>query len=140
MLEHMWSGRVLAKYWALQLMGTAVVVVVLLALARVLGWPLWIVWASTAGWMMKDALLYPLVWRSYDPSYPTSLPHPPPGAAGVAVERVDPAGRVRVSGELWHAELAGGARRIEHGAAVRVRGRRGMTLIVEPADAHHADA
>jgi membrane protein implicated in regulation of membrane protease activity len=130
--RRMWSGAVLAKYWALQLPATAIVIVVLLALEDGLGWPAWLVWTVVAVWVAKDAILYPLVWRSYDPGYPTVLPYRMEGAKGVAVDRIDSSGHVRVSGELWRAELAQGARRIEGGEAVRVQARRGLTLLVEP--------
>jgi membrane protein implicated in regulation of membrane protease activity len=128
----MWSGWVLAKYWALQLPATAIVIVVLLALDDALGWPQWIVWTIVAVWVAKDAILYPFVWRAYDPGYPAALPYRMEGAKGVALDRIDPSGPVRVSGELWRAELMHGARRIEGGEAVRVRARHGLTLLVEP--------
>lgn len=54
--------------------------------------------------------------------------------SGRVVDRIAPCGRVRVSGELWRAELAHGAPGIERGEAVRVRARRGLTLMVEPED------
>jgi hypothetical protein len=44
----MWSGKLLAKYWAIQLPGTVIVIVVLLAAEDSLGWPEWIVWTITA--------------------------------------------------------------------------------------------
>lgn len=130
----MWSSPVLAKYWAMQLPATVIVIVVLLAVEDGLGWPQWIVWTIVALWIAKDAILYPFVWRSYDPSYPTALPYPTEGANGVAVDRIDPSGLVRISGELWRAELARGARRIEEGETVRVKARQGLTLLVEPVE------
>lgn len=130
----MWSSPVLAKYWAMQLPATVIVIVVLLAVEDGLGWPQWIVWTIVALWIAKDAILYPFVWRSYDPSYPTALPYPTEGANGVAVDRIDPSGLVRISGELWRAELARGARWIEEGETVRVKARQGLTLLVEPVE------
>ena len=127
----MWSGKLLAKYWAIQLPGTVIVIVVLLAAEDSLGWPKWIVWTITAIWVAKDALLYPFVWRAYDPGYPTASLRME-GAKGMAVDRIAPCGRVRIAGVLWRAELAHGARGIEEGEAVRVKARRGLTLLVEP--------
>lgn len=123
---------VLAKYWALQLPATALVLVVLLGVSHYLAWPQWIVWIVVAVWVIKDAALYPFVWRSYVPSDPAASPYPTPGAKGVAIDRIDPCGLVRIWGELWHAELSPEARRIEKGETVQVYARDGLTLIVEP--------
>jgi membrane protein implicated in regulation of membrane protease activity len=130
----MWSGLVLAKYWAMQLPAIVILTVVVLALGDGLGWPPWVVWTIVAVWVAKDASFYPFVWRSYDPSYPTALPYPMEGAKGVAVDRIDPSGPVRIGGEFWCAELSRGTRRIEQGETVRVTARHGLTLLVEPAE------
>jgi membrane protein implicated in regulation of membrane protease activity len=128
----MWSGVVLAKYWALQLPATALVIVVLLGVGDRLAWPQWIVWTIVAVWVAKDAILYPFLWRSYDPSDSAASPYPMEGAKGVAIDRIDPSGLVRIGGELWRAELSRGARRIEEGETVQVNARHGITLLVEP--------
>ncbi len=128
----MWSGRLLARYWALQLPATAILIAALLAFAG--DWPRWIVWTIVAAWVAKDAALYPFVWRAYDPDRPATLPFGMEGAAGEALERIDPVGRVRVSGQLWRAELAHGSRPVASGETVKVQGRRGLTLRVEPED------
>ncbi|HEX6676360.1 MAG TPA: nodulation protein NfeD [Actinomycetes bacterium] len=52
------------------------------------------------------------------------------GAAGVALGELGPRGQVRVGHEQWSAEAAHGA--IPAGTGVRVVGRRGLRLIVEP--------
>jgi membrane-bound ClpP family serine protease len=128
----MWSRGVLAKYWALQLPATALLIVVLLGAAERFAWPQWVVWTIVVLWVAKDALLYPLLWRSYDPSDPAALPYPIESAKGIALGSIDPSGLVRVWGEVWSAELARGARRIEKGETVRVNTRQGLTLLVEP--------
>jgi membrane protein implicated in regulation of membrane protease activity len=132
--RRMWSGAVLAKYWAMQVPGAAIVFVILLLVAHVLAWPQWVAWGGVAAWLAKDAMLYFLVWRSYDPGYPMELPYRMEGARGVAVKRIDPSGPVRIWGELWHARLGRGARSIEEGEAVRVTAQRGLMLVVEPAE------
>lgn len=129
----MWSARVLAKYWALQLPVTALVIVVLLVVEDYLAWPRWLVWTIVGAWVAKDAILYPFVWRSYGSSEPARSPYPMEGATGVAVERIDPRGRVRCSGELWRAELSPGARPIEECETVTIKGRHRFTLQVAPA-------
>ena len=128
----MWSRGVLAKYWAIQLPSAMLAVAILLLAGNHLEWPQWIVWTLAAAWVAKDAILYPFVWRAYEPSDPAALPYPIEGARGIAIDRIDPSGLVRVWGELWRAELSRGARGIEEGEAVQVNARHGLTLLVEP--------
>ncbi|HXL43168.1 MAG TPA: NfeD family protein [Gaiellaceae bacterium] len=51
------------------------------------------------------------------------------GARAVVVSPCRPAGQVRVQGELWRARCEPGA---EPGETVRIVGREGLTLLVEP--------
>lgn len=53
------------------------------------------------------------------------------GAAGRVLEPCQPEGTVRVNGEVWRARCGPGA---ERDAPVRVVGRDGLVLLVEPAD------
>jgi membrane-bound ClpP family serine protease len=125
----MWSASVLGKYWALQLPEAALVVVILLLLQEWLELPAWLTWSLVGLWVAKDAAIYPFVWRSFDPGYPATL-HSLDGERGVATERLDPAGYIRVRGELWRAELAHGARPVEKDEPVQVESTRGLTVIV----------
>jgi membrane-bound serine protease (ClpP class) len=52
------------------------------------------------------------------------------GATGVAVDRLDPSGHVRVQGELWEARAES---EVPSGATVRVTAVNGLRLDVEPA-------
>jgi membrane-bound ClpP family serine protease len=132
--RRMWSGRVLARYWSMQLPGIVIVILFMLAAAKVFEWPQWIVWTVAVVWVAKEAIVYAIVWRVYDPSYPSTLPYPADGAKGTAADDIDASGIVRIVGELWRAELAQGARRIKQGEPVRVIARHGLTLVVEPDD------
>lgn len=134
--RRIWSAAVLGKYWLLQLPEAALVVVILLLLQHWFGIPTWVVWSVTALWVAKDAALYPLVWRSYDPRYPATQ-HSLDGEQGVATERLDPSGYIRVRGELWRAELARGARPVDKHEAVEVQSMRGLTVIVVPVGDRH---
>ena len=51
------------------------------------------------------------------------------GARAVVASSCRPAGQVRVQGELWRARCEVGA---EPGETVRIVGREGLTLLVEP--------
>jgi membrane-bound serine protease (ClpP class) len=60
------------------------------------------------------------------------------GAVAEAASPCRPEGQVRIGGELWSARCEAGA---EPGEKVRVLGRNGLTLLVEPAEMHDpADA
>ena len=52
------------------------------------------------------------------------------GRIAVVSATCDPEGQVRLEGEIWHARCAGAA---VAGEQVRVVGREGLTLLVEPA-------
>ncbi len=131
--RRMWSARVLGKYWALQIPGTLLLVVILHLLQDHLGLSTWLLWSIVGFWVIKDVVLYPVVWRSYDPGYPATQ-HSLDGARGIATEPLNPSGYVRVRGELWRAELARDARPIKKHEAVQVRAVRGLTLIVAAVD------
>ncbi len=139
----MWSPHVLLKYWALQAAGWLIVLPVAWLASEIFAWPSKAVWIIFGIWAAKDALLYPLVWRSYDSRGWQASAYPLEGSEAVVLRRLDPEGAVRVRGERWRAASAG-AVPIDEGARVRVTGRDGMTLIVtrEPpsAAAHAASA
>ena len=123
----------LLRYWLLQLPGTALLVLLLVLFRDRLEIPTWMFWSIVTIWVAKDVLLYPLVWRSYDTAYPGTA-HSMEGAYGVATERIDPKGYVRVRGELWRAELVDGVAPIDKGERVLVEMRRDFVLLVKPRD------
>jgi membrane-bound serine protease (ClpP class) len=53
------------------------------------------------------------------------------GAVGIAVTQCRPEGTVRANGEAWQARCESG---VDAGQRVRVVGRDGLTLVVEPLD------
>ena len=131
--RRIWNARVLLRYWLLQLPATVLLILVLVLLKDRLQLPSWAVWSIVAIWVIKDALLYPLVWRSYDVAYPVTA-HSMEGEHGVATERIDPTGYVRVRGELWRAELVNGVPPIDKDERVLVETRRDFILLVRPRD------
>ena len=128
----MWSAPVLIKYWTLQLAGWLVVLVAAWIAAELFGWPQKVVWIIVGVWAAKDALLYPLVWRAYEQQDSNASAYPAAGTPGVVLRRLDPQGAVRIGGERWSAVAVEGAAPVGQGERVRVVGREGMTLIVEP--------
>lgn len=123
------TRRVVAKYLLLQLPALLFLILILLLLRHWEVIPRWVFWAVVAAWVAKDALLFPFVWRAYDPETPVAG-HSLIGARGVARERLNPAGYIRIGGELWRAELEKGEAPVEAEDTVVVREVHGLTLRV----------
>ncbi len=91
-------------------------------------------WAATlavALWVIKDALMFPFVWRAYSVRTNGGL-HDVRGRIGTATEALSPDGRVRLGSEDWRATAAADAGSIQEGASVRVIAIDGLRLTVEP--------
>ena len=129
-----WSIRVLVRYTLLQVPGLVVFVLILLLVRHWVDLPAWLLWGAMAVWLGKELILYPLVWRAYDPRQEPRA-NTMIGAQGVVKEPMAPSGYVSVRGELWRAELQKGYPPVEKGARVRVQEARGLTLIVRPISA-----
>ena len=125
-----WSARIVLRYALLQIPFTALLIVVLILIRKWVDLPLWFVCGLVALLIIKDVALYPLVWRSYDPDSPT-LSNQMEGARGIAVEDLHPTGYVEIGAERWKAEVIGGGPSIGRGQRVKVRGIRGLTLLVQ---------
>jgi membrane protein implicated in regulation of membrane protease activity len=127
-MKRRWTSRAAWRYLLLQLPGLALVVMVLILIGRWIDLPAWLFWGMIVSWVVKDLVVFPFVWRAYDPQ---DGGNPMLGARGVAQERLAPSGYIRIRGELWKAQAAGD-RAIDRGETVRVRAARGLILIVEP--------
>jgi len=125
-----WSAKVMLRYALLQIPFTALVSVVLILLRKWVDLPIWFVCALVALLVIKDIALYPLVWRAYDPDS-SALTDQMEGARGIAIEDLHPTGYVEIGAERWQAEVTGGGPSIRRGQRVRVRGIRGLTLLVQ---------
>lgn len=123
--------RVLRRYALLQIPGQLFVLGLSLAAWKWLGAPAWLAIGAPLVWALKDALLYPLVWRAYEPDDAFAVG--PIGQLAVAEEALEPRGWARLGPELWRAELVRGAAPVARGAALRVVALEGLVLRVEPA-------
>jgi len=129
-----WPGRrVTLRYAALQLPGQLFVLGLAFSAWEWLGAPAWLAWGAPLAWAVKDVLLFPFVWRAYEPDDVAT--HGVVGQIAVSEETLDPGGWVRLGPELWRVELVNGARAVPRGAKVLVRGVTGLLLQVEPIDA-----
>lgn len=125
------STRILLRYTLLQLPGLVVLSLILILVQQWVDLPAWIFWGSIVVWIAKDVILYPFVWRAYDQDRPQGASSMV-GMRGIAKERLDPSGYIHVRGELWRAELMHGNPPVEKEESVKIRGVRGLTLIVQP--------
>lgn len=126
------TRRVLARYLLFQIPGWLAVAGGLTAAVR--WWDLRPGWALAgfALWLAKDAALFPLLRRAYEPD--GLAPHGPVPDEGVADTAIDPEGWVRIGPERWRARRALHAAPIAPGAHVRVLAVRGHELMVEAVD------
>ena len=125
-----WSRRVVIKYTLLQLPALVFLALILHLIRLWVYMPAWLIWGMVGLWVIKDVVLFPFVWRSYDQDRHTDA-NTMIGLHGIVKNRLAPSGYVEVHGELWQAEVTEGARPAERGEAIRVRGIRGLTLIVQ---------
>ncbi len=119
------------RYILLNIPGLAAVFLILIIVQYWVVLPVWLFWSIIVFWVVKDAVLFPFVWRAYDwerPGQSRSMI----GERGIARERLAPSGYVQVHGELWRAELIDGGLPVERGQAVKIVKMDGLTLFVEP--------
>jgi membrane protein implicated in regulation of membrane protease activity len=123
------SLRIVVKYFLLQLPGQAAFVLILLLVRQWVEIPLHLTWGLLGFWIGKDIVMFPFLWRFYDPErYPDRFQMR--GRRGVALTRLNPAGLVRVRGEKWQAEISEGRAPIEPGEAICVEAVDGLKLTV----------
>jgi len=128
--------RVVIRYILLQIPGFALFGLVLVLSQRWFFLPLWLFGCLMLLWVLKDVILFSMVWRSYESQEEADDPKLI-DAQGVAFERLAPFGYIRIHGELWKAELISGVLPVEKGETVQVIGRNNLVLTVkkiEPGD------
>jgi membrane protein implicated in regulation of membrane protease activity len=119
------------RYILLNIPELAAVVLILVIIEHWAALPVWLFWSIIGFWIVKDALLFPFIWRAYDwnrSEQSGSLI----GAQGIAKQRLIPSGYVQIHGELWRAERFGNGPPIEAGQTVRVEKMEGLTVFVAP--------
>jgi membrane protein implicated in regulation of membrane protease activity len=126
MLSKEGKRRIVLRYALYQIPDLAILALALFALRHwidlSLGWYIGLV----SLWIVKYVLVFSFVWRAYDKPRPgdiTSLI----GTEGIAEERLDPSGSIRVHGELWRAEAEEDTKAIEKGQPVLIENVSGPT-------------
>ena len=131
MLSKEAKRRIVQRYALYQIPDMAILVLILFLVHQWVGLSLGLCIGLVTLWMVKYILVFSFVWRAYDKPRPgdvTSLI----GTQGIAEELLDPAGYIRVHGELWRAEVVGKTMAIEKGQAVLIERAYGLTLLVKP--------
>jgi membrane protein implicated in regulation of membrane protease activity len=123
--------RLLLRYLLFQLPGWLLLGAGAVFLYRGFGVSPWLGTGALALWVLKDLVLFPFVKNAYRRDAPSERRLV--GLRGIAAQRLEPEGWVRIRGELWAARLAPGCAPVETGGTVAVRDVEGLTLVVEPA-------
>ena len=119
------------RYILLNMPELAAVILILIIIQHWVVLPKWLFWSIIGFWVLKDALMFPFVWRAYDwerPGRSRSMI----GERGLAKERLAPAGYVQIHGELWRAVKMDDGPPIEIGQSVKIVKMDGLTLFVAP--------
>ena len=127
-----WPVQVVIKYALFQIPGLVLLILILILVRRWVDFPPWFFWGSVFIWIVKDAVLFPFVWRAYDWSRSKDV-HSLVGTESIVEERLAPSGSgyIRVHGELWQAEMIREGQPIEKGEGVRIQTIRGLVLLVQ---------
>jgi membrane-bound ClpP family serine protease len=131
MISEKITGRIVFRYFCIQLIGTLAFILVLILVRRWIELPFWLFVSIAAVWIVKDMILFPFVWRAYDWDREEKT-SPMVGMQGIVQQRLDPTGYIQVRGELWQATVADKQTPVDTGKAVRVTGIKGLMLFVEP--------
>ena len=126
-----WSTRIIWRYVLLQIPGLSILILILILLRRWSDFPVVFIWIMVCLWIAKDVVLFPLTWKAYDWGRSRDI-NPMLGKKGMAEERLNPCGYIKVQGELWEAELLGKDAIVEKGDTVTIEGIKGLTLLVKP--------
>ena len=136
-MKRRWTVRVLIKFILLQLPLLVLLPMVLFFIRQWVDIPVWLIWGIVALLIIKDTIMFPIVWRSYDQSLPgPGDPASIVGMQGIAKDRLAPTGYIQVRSELWRAEVMEGSAPIAQGKGVQVVGIEGLTLLVRAEDEH----
>lgn len=124
------SGRVYIRYTLFQIPGLILVIALLFWVMQGFSIPLFYVYLLTGLWILKDIIIFPFVWHSYDDTKRNVL-EKMIGKTGTAVDDINPAGYVRIGGEMWKAEVLPGEIAVNKGDPVVVTGIDGLLLTVK---------
>ena len=118
------------RYVLFQVPGWALAALAVVLLRERANVSLWAAAGIFAIWVIKDFLLFPFLRSAYEVETRTGAERLI-GEHGVAVERLDLGGYIRVRGELWRAETPPHTDPVPEGSRVTIHTARGLTLCVQ---------
>ena len=118
------------RYLLFQILGWAILALVLYVLVHKTEVPRWAAMGLFILWVIKDLAMFPLVRSGYEGNAKTGA-ETLIGSRGRVQEPLTPEGYVKINGELWKARTESPDQLLARDTPVRVRGARGLTLIVE---------
>ena len=89
------APRILVRYLLFQLPSWVLLLLAAILVREWVNLPSWVLWVAIAVWFAKDLLFFAFVWRAYDRS-PRGPAEVMVGTQGIAEERLNPAGYVRI--------------------------------------------
>ena len=131
MLSKETKRRIVLRYALYQIPDMAILVLILFVLHQWVDLSLWLYIGFVSLWMVKYVLVFTFVWPAYDKPRPGDVKSLI-GTEGIAEERLDPSGYVRVHGELWRGEVIEKTVPVEKGQTVLIERACGLTLLVKP--------
>jgi membrane protein implicated in regulation of membrane protease activity len=125
------KSRIVLRYALFQIPDIAMLALILFVVHQWVDLSLWLYIGFVSLWMAKYVLVFSFVWRAYDKPRPGDVKSLI-GIEGIAEERLDPSGYIRVHGELWRAEVMEKTIPVEKGQKVQIERASGLTLLVKP--------
>ena len=123
--------RIVLRYALYQIPDIAILALILYVLHRWGYLSLWLFIGIIIFWIVKYVVAFTFVWRAYDKPRPGDVKRLI-GTEGIAEERLDPSGYIRVHGELWRGEVMEKTVPVEKGETVLIERALGLTLLVKP--------
>src|SRR5512134_1907095 len=99
MLSKETKRRIVLRYALYQIPDVAILVLILFVLHQWVDLSLWLYIGFVSLWMVKYVFAFTFFWPSYDKPRPGDV-ESLIGTEGIAEERLDPSGYIRVHGEL----------------------------------------
>jgi len=131
MLSKDTKRRIVLRYALYQIPDITIFVLILFVLHQWVDLSLWLYAGAVSLWLVKYVFVFTFVWPAYETLRPGDIKSLI-GTEGIAEERLDPSGYIRVHGELWRAEVIGKTIPIEKGQRVLIERACGLTLLVRP--------
>ncbi|MDJ0912246.1 MAG: NfeD family protein [Desulfobacterales bacterium] len=123
--------RVIIRYTLLQIPSLIILIAVLLLVRHWFRFPDALIWILAGLWAIKDVVLFPFVWRSYDQNLKNDR-FSMIGKKAIVTQALNPSGHVRLGLERWRAEVSETNSPVPKGQTVRILRVQGLKLHVEP--------